>query len=169
MPFLYLHGPREGQTIKIRGVQFIAGVAEYPTFPKSLEKFYGVKDTPPKGFEKIKQPKGQEIKFGAKELDQKELAKSIQELAKDVQESDVSVNNEQEDKEKEQKELRELIESKKKDLSEDKLKTFDDFNNWGKWKSYVKKTTGLNPKNKVLADQIMSDYASKNNLEYGEE
>lgn len=169
---LYLHGPREGQTIKIRDVQFVDGVAEYPTFPKSLEKFYGVKDYPPKGLEKIKQPKGQEIKFGAKELDQEQLAESIKELTNDVQDSGMPLIEEQEDiaeQEEAQKELRELIEEKKKELSSDKLKTSKDFPKFGQFKAYVKETTGFNPKNKVMADEIMKEYAAKNNLQYGEE
>lgn len=43
----YLHGPREGETIVINGVQFINGVADMPTLPIYFERYYNVKDYPP--------------------------------------------------------------------------------------------------------------------------
>lgn len=178
---LYLHGPREGQTIKMRDIQFTNGIAEHTHLPKILERYYGVKDFPPDSFDKIKQPKGQEITFGVKELDQEELAKSIKEHADDVQENNLSINNEhegemndglqdeerREEKEVAQKELRDLIEAQKQELSKPRIKKMSDFsNNFPKYKAYVKELTGLSPRGKKQAKELLAQYASEQNIEF---
>jgi len=164
---LYLHGPREGQTIKIRDVHFVDGVAEYPTFPKSLARYYGVKDFPPESFNNIKQPKGQEITFGVKELDQEELAKSIKEQAKEANDGEMQDEEGQQEKEIAQKELRELIEAQKLELSRERIKKMSDFgNNFPKYKAYVKELTGLSPRGKKQAKELLAQYASEQNIEF---
>jgi len=182
---LYLHGPREGQTIKIRDIQFVNGVAEYPVFPETLKKFYGVRDYPAnegrdsEGRAYFKEDIVQKIEPSINNEQEEVLNDGLQ-VKKQEAEKAVTINFtvdsvdakgfvEKLHQEEAQKELRDLIESKKKELPEDRLKTSEDFDHYSKWRSYVKKTTGFDPKNKVVAEEIMQKYADDNNLEYGAE
>ena len=131
---LFIHGPREGQTIKLNGVQFINGVAEHPTLLKNLERYYNVKDYPPN----------------------REEALTIEEEF--VQDLEVSTNNEQADSVDDGKVLKDLVESKKKELSKD-TKEAKDWRAmpWFTAKGYVKEMTGKSPKDKKTAEILMKE------------
>ena len=43
----YLTGPRKGQTMRIRNIQFIDGVADVSSISPALYRDYGVRDNPP--------------------------------------------------------------------------------------------------------------------------
>lgn len=44
---VYLHGPRQGQTVKLQGVQFVNGEAEVMTLSNVLRRFYNVQESNP--------------------------------------------------------------------------------------------------------------------------
>lgn len=72
---LFLHGPRAGQTIKIREWQFVDGVIELPSLPKYLEKYYNVRDYPESNLDVLSnETQVQETKTN----DQEELNKLVQ-------------------------------------------------------------------------------------------
>jgi len=184
---LYLHGPREGQTIKIRDIQFVNGVAEYPVFPETLKKFYGVRDYPAnegrdtEGRAYFKEDIVQKIEPSISNEQEEVLNDDLQvekqeaeEEVKGIHTSIATVDEGREDQEEAQKELRELIESKKQEMSSEesnptKLKTYKEFSKFSAFRKYVKDLTGLDAKNKVIAEQLIREYADKNNLQYGDE
>lgn len=135
---LYLHEPRQNDTVTLAGIRFVKGVAEFDGegVPVSLEKYYNVKDYP--------------VGSKPKEEDEKETEYYPQPRS-------------QEDKEKieEERKLKNLIEIKKQELAaplkEEEKK--DEWKNYpfAKMKKYVEEISGITPRSKREAFTIMGE------------
>ena len=138
---LYIHGPREGQTIKLNGVQFVNGVAEYPILLHNLKKYYNVKDYPPEEAD-VSINNGQSVELNKKE--QEIMHESLIESVEVIDSGEEILNK--------------IVEEKKAELSKEKPSVQDwKAMPWWTAKAYVKEKTGKSPKDKKSAMAIMKE------------
>lgn len=124
---VYLHGAREGQTIVINGASFVDGVAEVSeAMFHYLASYYGAKSVP------VSEKVAEEIIVGGKkpEEDGAEILHQVLESRREQ----ISIKRSENEK------LLDEIETSK---------------NFGVVKSFVKKATGITPKNKEHAIQLL--------------
>lgn len=129
---LMLTGGRAGKTERIAGVQFVDGFAEWPSLPRVLERYYGVVEAV------------EEVESGLQ-------TEEVEEKAEVVDDSDL---------------LKQVIEAKKKEI-EEKAEQVENLSLDGvDWKSmpfltqkaFIKKITGVAPKNKTEAYAVMKQH-----------
>ena len=124
---VWLHGPREGETIRIKSVQFVNGVAEVPKLSVYLERYYNVKDFPPESLKEKPKPK----------VEKKEV-EGTEELRNLVFEKKMK------DQVKEDEPLS-LVEQMEK------------LGTWGEMRAFVKEKTGSSVNNKKKAIELLTE------------
>jgi hypothetical protein len=130
----YLTGPRIKQTINLKGVVFVNGVAEVSNRSVYLERYYGVVYSKPIEYEDeiLQVVEEEEL---SEDGDEKELAKIVEEKKRQI-----------------------TSEPPQLKLSpEEQLKQFTNF---GEMSKYVRQKTGLSPRTKAKAIEYLEKYSS---------
>jgi hypothetical protein len=141
---LKLVGPNAGKTIRIRDYQFVEGICKVSSVPQTLIKYYGAV---------VDDGKVQE-----QETKEEVTAETVDESPEDAKEVPS-----QAEEDNGQAILRQVIEAKKREIETKeaeveptKYKTQEDFKNFFEYKAYVVAVSGVTPKNKKDAIEIMS-------------
>jgi len=136
-----LTGPREGQTVELCGVQFENGFAEVNELSVNLQRYHGVVEV--------------------NEVLESPLEDNSGENTNQEKSEEVSAQ-----KQEDEKELKEIVESKKQELSKERIKTQKDFSSFGAFKAYVGKLTGTSPRGGKQAIELLAQYAQEYNIEF---
>jgi hypothetical protein len=136
---VYLHGGRTGHTFSIKDVQFVDGVAEVDELSTYLERYYAVKPYPPEGH-----PDNNKGEEDGVQTEEGQEAEEVNDQSQDGYD-----------------ELLKVVEEKKKELNKPKIKTMEDFDKFFEYKAYVKELTGITPKTKKQAEEVMEQYMAK--------
>lgn len=147
---VWLHGPREGQTININGTQFVDGVAYVNGFSNYLQRYYNVQDHMPAGLatkenpvEEVKEKEPVEIKFKIENVDTNLLNEFVEAKKSELQRA-VQVT--------EQPATPSSNLSAEQILAEMATK-----GNWGNMRAYIKELTGTNFNNKAAAVKFIKE------------
>lgn len=154
---LYLHGPREGQNITIKGVQFVNGVAEHHCLPVTLERKYGVKNYALESLTSTIAEITEDINSTPSTEELEVKYDSLDKFATSVDDDLATEDG--------HRELQALIEEKKREfIQPEKLKNYKYFNNMGGFQAYVDQVTGLRPRTKKQGNDYLTKFAEDNNL-----
>lgn len=132
---LYLHKPRQNETVTLSGISFVEGVAEFDgeRVPVSLEKYYNVRDYPMGSEPKKEEVEAEDSTYYPQERSKEELERI---------EQDRKLNN--------------YVEMKKQGITEKKEVDWKELP-FAKMKKYVETATGIAPKSKREAFAIMGE------------
>lgn len=133
----YLTGPRLKQTVNIKGVEFVNGVADLNKESVYLERYYGVVYVKPAEYEEELKQTIEEDPIDVYE-EQKVLYEAIEERKRAIENNIIT-----------------KVEEKDTRPPEEQLK---DFKNFGEMVKYVKEKTGFAPRSKAKAIELLREY-----------